>query len=89
MFIDTLRFSNLHLSGIGGDFDGDQVTCKGVYTREANDELRAFMSNKQNFITFGCKPIKELGSDSYQSIFALTRVLSSTNITDTDKIEYK
>lgn len=37
-FVDTLRFSNCYLSGIGGDYDGDQCTCKGVYTREANDE---------------------------------------------------
>ena len=64
-------------------------TCKGVYTREANDELKEYMNSKQNFINFGCKPIKELGADSYQSIFALTRVLSTTKITPEENIQYK
>lgn len=88
-FIDTLRFSNLYLAGIGGDFDGDQVTCKGVYTREANDELREFMNSKQNYITFGCQPLRDFGSDSYQAIYALTKVLSNTNITPSENIEFK
>ena len=88
-FIDTLRFSNLYLPGIGGDFDGDQCTCKGVYTREANDELRDLMNSKQNFITFGCAPLREPGSDSYQAIYALTKILSTVNVTPSDKIEYK
>lgn len=85
-FIDTLRFSNLYLAGIGGDYDGDQCTCKGVYTREANDELESYMNSKQNLVTFGCKPLKEPGSDSIQAMFALTRILSDAKVTPSDKI---
>ena len=87
-FADTLRFSNTYLDSIGGDFDGDQCTCKGVYTREANDELEEFMHSKQNFVTFGCKPLKQPGSDSIQAMYALTKVLSDTTITPSDKIMY-
>ena len=87
-FADTLRFSNAYLDSIGGDFDGDQCTCKGVYTREANDELEQFMHSKQNFVTFGCKPLKQPGSDSIQAMYALTKVLSDTTITPSDKIMY-
>ena len=88
-FVDTLRFSNLYLNSIGGDYDGDQATCKGVYTREANAELDNFMNSKQNFITFGCKPLKEPGSDSIQSMYALTKILSTVKVTPSDKIQYK
>ena len=88
-FIDTLRFSNLYLNSIGGDFDGDQCTCKGVYTREANDELAKFQKSKANFVNFGCKPLKVPGDDSIQALYALTKVLSSVNLTPTDKIQYK
>ena len=87
-FVDTLRFDNLYLSGIGGDFDGDQVTCKGVYTREANDELKRYMNSKANFITFGCAPLREPGSDTYHALYALTKVLSDTKITKSENIEY-
>ena len=88
VFVDTLRFSNTYLDSIGGDFDGDQCTCKGVYTREANDELDEFMKSKQNFVTFGCKPLKSPGADSIQAMYALTKVLSDTTITPSDKIMY-
>ena len=88
-FVDTLRFSNLYLSGIGGDFDGDMCTIKGVYTREANEELDNFMDSKQNLVTYGCKPLREPGSDSIQAMYALTKILSDTKVTDTKSIEFK
>ena len=70
-------------------YDGDQVTVKGVYTREANDELERYMNSKENFLTFGGKPSREPGSDSIQAMFALTRILSTVNVTPSDKITYK
>ena len=88
-FVDTLRFSNTYLAGMGGDYDGDQCTCKGVYTREANKELDEFMNSKQNFITFGGSPLREPGADSMQAIYALTKVLSTTAITKSSAIQYK
>lgn len=87
-FVDTLRFNNTYLAGIGGDYDGDQCTCKGVYTREANDELSALMDSKQNYITFGGSPLREPGADSMQALYALTKVLSTTKITKSSSIQY-
>lgn len=89
MFVDTCRFASTYLAGIGGDYDGDTVTSKGVYTREANDELEAYNNSKANFITFGCNPLREPTADSYQAIFSLTRVLSSAKITKSSDIQYK
>lgn len=80
-FIDTLRFSNVYLKGIGGDYDGDQCSVKGVYTTEANEELKEFMYSKQNFVTFGCSPSRASEGDVAQAVFALTRVLSDTKLT--------
>ena len=80
-FIDTMNFSNTYLKGMGGDYDGDQITVKGVYTEEANQELAEFMNSKQNFITFGGKPSKASEGDAVQSIYAFTKVLSDTKLT--------
>ena len=80
-FIDSMNFSNVYLKGMGGDYDGDQITVKGVYTEEANEELRQFMNSKQNFITFGGKPSKASEGDAVQSIYAFTKVLSDTKLT--------
>ena len=62
-------------------YDGDQITVKGVYTEEANQELEEFMNSKQNFITFGGKPSKASEGDAIQSIYAFTKVLSDTKLT--------
>ena len=37
-FIDTLQFSNSYLAGLVGDYDGDQVTLKLIWSLEANKE---------------------------------------------------
>ena len=87
-FVDTLRISNLYLGGMGADYDGDQITCKGVYTVEANEELRKFMYSKENFIGFGASLTKEPGADVIQACYALTKVLSDTKLTDTTKVKY-
>lgn len=90
-FVDTMQFSNTYLAAMGGDFDGDQITVKGVYTEEANEELIQYRENsKQQFITFGCRPLKPIVADSVQSIFALTKILydDQDKITKTDKIAY-
>jgi hypothetical protein len=84
-FIDTMNFSNLYLKGMGGDYDGDQITVKGVYTEEANKELEEFMNSKQNFITFGGKPSKASEGDVIQSIYAFTKVLNGTKLTENIK----
>lgn len=88
-FVDTMKLSNLYLPAMGGDYDGDQITCKGVYTQEANEELREFLNSKQNFMDFGCKPLRSSTADVIQSIYALTKVLSNTTITKSTAIQYK
>ncbi len=46
------------------------------------------MNSKENFITFGCAPLREPGSDVIQAMYALTKVLSTTKITDSSNIQY-
>lgn len=47
------------------------------------------MNSKSNFVTFGCAPLREPGADTYQAIYALTKVLSDTKITDSKSIVFK
>lgn len=86
-FVDTLNMSNLYLDGIGGDYDGDQITCRGIYTEEANDEIARNINSKQNFIDFGCRPLRASTGDVVQSIYAITKVLSDTRLTS--NIEFR
>lgn len=74
-FIDTMKLSNLYLKGMGGDYDGDQVTVKGAFLRETNEELRNFQNSKANFIDLGGENIRMNDADSIQSLYALTKIL--------------
>ena len=81
-FIDTMMISNLYLPGIGGDYDGDTVTVRGVYTVEANDELERQMHSKANFIDIGGNTIRSSSKDAIQSLYNLTRILPDTKLTN-------
>ena len=76
MFIDTLNISNLYTGGLGADFDGDQMTVKGVFTEEANRELLEFKTSKKNFINFGGSNLRTVAADVVQSLYNLTKVLN-------------
>jgi len=82
MFIDSLNISNLYLDGMGGDYDGDQVTCKGVFTREANAELDKVMQSNYNYIDTGGKGIRKATNEAVQAMYSMTMVLPA----DKDKL---
>lgn len=78
LFIDTLQMSNLYLKGYGGDYDGDQVSVKAVYTVEANEELFKYMDSKANFINSGGNNIRVSSNEAVMAIYSLTKVLDET-----------
>lgn len=63
--------------------DNDQVSVKGIYLQESNEEVENFrLYNKQNYIDFGASPLRGISSDVAQAAFAMTRILPNmTNIT--------
>lgn len=81
-FIDTLNITNLRLKSIGGDYDGDQVTVKIAFTKEANEELLKHMNSKANFINLGGKSVIEPTNEAIQSLYNLTLVLPNTPLTE-------
>jgi len=76
-FIDTMRLCNIFLPGMVGDYDGDTVTVKGVYTDEANEELRKFANNKMNFTNTEASSTRTSAGQVAQSLYNLTLILNS------------
>ena len=72
-FIETAQFSNSYLKGIGGDYDGDQVTVKILWTQEANDEIRDILSRPSNFVTPTGANIRTTGNEAIQTLYSLTK----------------
>lgn len=81
-FIDSLNISNCYLGSIGGDYDGDMVTIKGVFTEEANQELKEQLNSNRHYIDLGCSPAVECTKEAIQSLFSLTLTFDSDLLTE-------
>lgn len=79
-FIDTMNICNGYLDSIGGDYDGDMVTIKGVYTDEANAELKKQLASNIHFINLGGTPVISTSKESIQAIYAMTLTLPETKL---------
>lgn len=80
-FINSLQIANPLLNLIGGDYDGDQLTSKAVFTEEANEELEEFMNKPSHYITEGGINGRILSNEAVQTIFNLTRVYDNSLLT--------
>jgi len=58
--------------------DGDQLSVKGVFTKEANEELIKYMNSKSNYIGFNGECIRTSSNEAIQAIYDLTKTLSDT-----------
>ena len=83
-FIDTLMFSNVYLKSIGGDYDGDQCSVKGVWSEESNIELKKLLNSKAVYIDLGGINIKVSTNEAVQTIYNLTKVLDEDKVKLTD-----
>lgn len=81
-FIDTLNMSNTYLGSIGGDYDGDQVSVKGVYSIEANDELAKQLQSKAHYISLDGKSVMAPSKEAIQSLYCLTLTLKENILTN-------
>ncbi len=88
LFVDTLQVSNPMLVMMGGDYDGDQVTVKGVFYDESNEELRAYINSKRQFISLNGVNMRELNKQGYQCVYNLTFIMPNTKITPTKEIKF-
>lgn len=75
MFVNSAQLCNLFLDGLVGDYDGDTVTVKPIYSEEANAELEKTMNVNYNLINMGGTPIRNPGNEAYQAMYNMTLIL--------------
>jgi DNA-directed RNA polymerase beta' subunit len=73
LFIDTVVPYNGYLKALGGDYDGDTVSLRGVYTVEANLEAEKLIWEKKNILDQMGRNSRKLGNEAVQAIYTLTR----------------
>ena len=52
--------------------DGDQTSVRGIYSIEANAELRDQLNSKRHFINLGGSNIMETTNEGAQALYNLT-----------------
>lgn len=73
-FIDTFVFHNSYLDELGGDFDGDILSIRGLWTEEANAEAEKIMKSKMSSLTVRGDNIRVTGKEIFNSFYELTKL---------------
>lgn len=81
MFISTLNISNLYLKAIVGDYDGDQVTVKGLYLDESNQEQMRLINSKSHYLAVNGVNVRVTTNEGLQSLYNLTKRLGDVSTT--------
>lgn len=72
-FIDTVTLSNLFLEAIGGDYDGDTISVKMVYSVEANQEAEEIMNSMKHFISIQGDIVRVVKNEGYLTFYNMTK----------------
>ena len=73
-FVDSAVFSNSMLEGLGGDYDGDQVSIRGIWTDEANAEAEEIMNKKMTALSISGANSRFVGKEILTACYALTKI---------------
>lgn len=73
VFNDTVTMSNMYLSALGGDYDGDTTSQKLCFSIEANAEAKEISESVRNFVSPDGKLLRVLGNEAYLTFYNMTR----------------
>ena len=72
-FIDTARFSCAYLKSMDGDFDGDQITVKILWSQEANEECEKRINSKSYLLGLNGRTVRGIELEAIQTLYVLTK----------------
>lgn len=72
-FIEVVNMQNTYLQSIGGDYDGDQITVKGVFSQEANAEADKIMKSVVNITSPNSTATRTTTIEAVQTCYSVTR----------------
>lgn len=75
-FINVLIPGNIYIKAMGGDYDGDMLYMRGLFTKEANQEAAKLIKGKGNFLGASGEPtrgIGAIGKEASMALFELTK----------------
>ena len=73
LFIDSLEIFPCYIDGLGADHDGDQVSCRGLYSYEANKWVDNYITSPTNAIGISGKSARSSGDVGTHTLYNLLR----------------
>ena len=89
-FYDVLKLSNVLLKQFGGDYDGDQMSIKGIFSQEANAECDQIVRSKANILDINASNVRKTENEAIQTLYTLTKRPTRGELHDdiTDPTQY-
>lgn len=72
-FNETVNMANSILDSIGGDYDGDTISAKAVYSIEANQEVNRILYEPSHFIKNSGKLVATMTNEGTLTLYNMTR----------------
>ena len=69
--MEVLVCGNTYLKALGGDYDGDMLYLKGVFSKEANAEADRLIYAKSNFLNVTGGPLRSISKVEKDATMAL------------------
>lgn len=73
LWVDVVQMSNSYLEALNGDYDGDTVSIRALYTQEANEECARVISSPKNFLDSSGQNIRTLKNEGVLAIYRMTK----------------
>ncbi len=84
IFEETSKFSNLYLDSINGDYDGDKVSIKSIYSEEAVAEIDRYNNSPMSLLSISGANTRNIGKEGIQALYNLTVIKKEK---DTSKLK--
>jgi DNA-directed RNA polymerase beta' subunit len=72
-FVDVMIPSNIYMQALNGDYDGDMLYLKSLFSKEANEEADRLINSKTNFLGGSGQPMRSISGMSKEVVMALYR----------------
>ena len=73
LFNDTLTMDNTYLKGLGGDFDGDMVSIRGVFGEKANKEAEEIIHSVKHYVNIAGDLMRVIGNEAFLTYYNMTK----------------
>ena len=73
LFNDTLTMDNCYLKGLGGDFDGDMVSIRGIFGELSNKEAEEILHSVKHYVNIAGDLMRVVGNEAFLTYYNMTK----------------